>query len=382
MEKILYLIDHHIDTIGGSQKSTKTIIFEMIKEKNEVGLFMSDGNKKEPIKNCSLSEKCYLYAMPERNKKTKIGYTFCKLSHLRKCINEFKPSIVHAQNPSAGIAIAILKRFHLIDSRIKCIFTDRGFFTEYSKMLQFIFKRVRNYWDCVITTTERNMNEWKKYTNVKNIYCVSNVLDYDWFEYSPKIEKELREKYNVPSTFNVGFSGRFVEFKRWDTVMDICRLIANVDNVKVVVALASAPEEGKSLESEEKYLKELKQILGDKLLLFRNLNLEQMKEFYYIIDAFVLTSIHESFGRTLLEAMTKNCLVFGTNSGGVPNVINNSNYLFEVGDCKTITELLKKFAVDHDKTNREKEMFLKYVDENFKPNVMQKNLSDVYSKIK
>ena len=73
MKKILYIIDHDIRQLGGSQLSTITIINEMIKSNNEPALLMvtNSNMQNEEI----FDNKCKIYSMGERNGISRIRYS-------------------------------------------------------------------------------------------------------------------------------------------------------------------------------------------------------------------------------------------------------------------------------------------------------------------
>jgi glycosyltransferase involved in cell wall biosynthesis len=366
--KILYLLDFNINTLGGSQKSTKTIIEEMKKNGYEVGLFMPDGEE-------YVNDGVYVYSY-NNNSNCKIYKFYNKIYNLKKCINSFNPDIVHPQNPEIAALLLISLKMKIIDKKRKYIFTDRHYYTEYSKKYKFIWKQLSYQFNGIITTTENNLNEWIKYVKPKKIKCIKNVLDKKWFEYYDNMEKELKIKYECSNTINIGFSGRYVKYKRWDTAFEICKLL-NDGNHKFIFTLVS---DENNKEEMKKYIKELNENLKENVIVFENANFKKMEEFYYILDAFVLTSDSESFGRTILEAMTKNNIVFGTNSGGVPNILP-SEYLFEVGNAIQIVDMINNFFADYKELHKQKKYFRKYVKNNYSSQILGEELTNFYKEI-
>src|SRR5699024_9633284 len=92
-----------------------------------------------------------------------------------------------------------------------------------------------------------------------------------------------------------------------------------------------------------------------------NIDLVEMDKFYYDIDVFILTSNYntESFGRTLVEAMSRRTVVLTTNAGGAVEVVDNLDNV-----CKIPEEFVDKtleFYNNKLKMEREKELNLKRV---------------------
>ncbi len=379
--KILYLIDHDIDGIGGSQKSTKTIINEMIKSNHEVALFMET----DSISNYEgffINDSCRVYRIKERHKKNRLLYFFKKIKMIKTIINEYNPTIIHAQNPSSGIIVGFMKKHMLLPKNIKCIYTDRAMYKDYSLPLRIMFRSVSYYWDCLITTTHLNQKQWESNTKLKQTNCINNVLDENWFEYKTDIETRLKENNKVNDKLVIGFSGRYVAYKKWDTVLKICQELKDENRICFSFAIASASEEKqiKELGTEDEYIEKIKRIRPDSLI-YLNANVDQIIDFNYLMDIFVLTSSAESFGRTLIEAMTKKCVVLGTNVGGVPEVIGNSNFIYEVDDYMFVVNKIKEYLNNFDKLRRDKMYFYEFVNKTYTPDILSKKHNELYERM-
>lgn len=368
--KILYLSDNDLSTIGGSQKSIKTIINEMKKMSFCVAVFFP---KKD---NSNLPSDFEVYYTREKKKENKFWYAWKSLKDLLKAINSFNPDIIHAQNPKMGIYLGLLKKFKMIDKNIKCIFTDRGFFSAYRSDYQFLFKYLFKKFDAITTTTNQNLMEWKNNTKCQNIVCIPNVLEPSWFEYSKENAKRLRQQYNISNKITISFAGRFEEYKRWDTAFNICKNLAHYANVTFMMALTA--DNAHYEELMKIFINECKAAFGKQLLLFQNADEKFMHDFYTMSDIFVLTSNRESFGRTLIEAMAKYTVVFGTDSGGVPDVIGNEDYLFSVGDDQQVCTKIEKLVKKPEQIEKIKKYFHRYALNNFSVENLKKSLYNLY----
>ncbi|KKB37658.1 N-acetyl-alpha-D-glucosaminyl L-malate synthase BshA [Bacillus thermotolerans] len=84
---------------------------------------------------------------------------------------------------------------------------------------------------------------------------------------------------------------------------------------------------------------------ADVLFLGKQNNLEEL---YSISDLFLLLSEKESFGLVLLEAMACGVPCIGTNTGGIPEVIENgvNGFISEIGDIESMAEQATSLLLD------------------------------------
>ncbi len=99
----------------------------------------------------------------------------------------------------------------------------------------------------------------------------------------------------------------------------------------------------------------LSQLLGDRFKGKINITLSEMDQFYYDLDVFILTSDYntESFGRTLVEAMSRKTVVLTTDAGGSVEVVGNLNNVFETAEEfveKTFEVYLEENVMEKEKT--------------------------------
>lgn len=66
----------------------------------------------------------------------------------------------------------------------------------------------------------------------------------------------------------------------------------------------------------------------------------EASRYFSAFDVFVLTSNHEPFGMVLLEAMVADLPIISTSVGGAPEILGDSELLFEVGDSERLATLL------------------------------------------
>jgi glycosyltransferase involved in cell wall biosynthesis len=84
-------------------------------------------------------------------------------------------------------------------------------------------------------------------------------------------------------------------------------------------------------------------------------------------DVIGLTTLEETFGLVLAEAMRAGVAVIGSNSGGVPEIIDHeqTGLLFTAGDAEALAQQLHRYAVDADLRKRLASAGRAYADQQF-----------------
>lgn len=91
---------------------------------------------------------------------------------------------------------------------------------------------------------------------------------------------------------------------------------------------------------------------------------QQVGEFLNKLDIFVLPSKpldkdghvwKEQFGHVLIEAITAGCLVFGSSSGAIPEVLGCDDLVFRHSSQNALTEILHRYLASPELTGRTKE---------------------------
>lgn len=158
---------------------------------------------------------------------------------------------------------------------------------------------------------------------------------------------ELREKAGfVESDFVISLFGRIEEYKGQHVVIDaIAKLKRQGNAVKGLIV-------GHAMDKD--YLLSLKDRVKEKGIetdiCFMNF-LENPQEWMQACDVVVLATKEETFGLVLAEAMQSGVAVIGTNSGGVPEIIdhNKNGFLFEYGDVENLCKYILEFKEDESK---------------------------------
>lgn len=154
-------------------------------------------------------------------------------------------------------------------------------------------------------------------------------------------KNELRERigFSEPD-FIVALFGRIEEYKGQHVVIDAIAKLKQQGHVTKGLIVGHAMDKG--------YFSDLKNSVAVKGIendiCFMDF-VENPQEWMQACDVVVLATKEETFGLVLAEAMQSKVAIIGTNSGGVPEIIDHgeNGFLFEYGDvdklCKYILEL-------------------------------------------
>lgn len=368
---VLILTDNGLETVGGEQESTK-IIINGIKNYYSLGVIQPGmmSNKEDNVYYFFITKKTRIKHLI-KNPISFIVYMW-KVKGIIKSTN---PKIIHTQAQASFFMVAFLKKFKLVQNDFKLIHTERGLYTKYNLIIKKIFEFFIKELDVMVTTTEYNLKLWTQAIEKKNLSLILKVIENTpgaIFEtYDNKKEKLVQKDKIV-----IGFAGRYCEWKNWPLAIEISEKLNNILGEKLIVKMAVGCLDKKAFIETEKMFGRMKSIFGNRFSGRINIDLEEMNNFYYEIDIFILTSKPntESFGRTLVEAMSRKTIVLTTDSGGSVEVVGDrSNVL------NTAEEFVNKILVfynNKDLLKKEKEKNLLRVREKYSlRNNIDKHLS-------
>lgn len=323
-KKILIITDNNISTVGGEQESTK-IILDAIKDKYNVSLV-------QPGSSNLISPS---FKMISVSKKDRLKYVFKNpfnillyIALLIKIIFKEKPDIIHTQSQVSFFVISLLLKLNIFKDRAVLIHTERGLYSKYGsffkKIFSFSFKRL----DFLILTTHLNFSYWEPIAKKANKNLRLKVIENTA---GPLFEKSAAN-VNVQPIKNklvVGFAGRYCDWKNWPLALEISKSLLNIYGDDFHVHAVAGCLDEKSKKEANAMFNSFKEVLGDNFFGYINLSLKEMIVFYDNVDVFIVTSDYgtESFGRTVVEAMSKGCLVLSTDCGGPKEIIGNSDFI-------------------------------------------------------
>lgn len=179
----------------------------------------------------------------------------------------------------------------------------------------------------------------------EKITVIYDGIDLNKFKKGPSAD-DLKKKLDIPDNhIIIGTVAALVGHKDYPNFLNAAKSALEKNPNITFIAVGSG--------NEEKALKELhKQLnLGAnfKFVGFQ----EDVGQFFRLFDIFVLSSKTEGLGSSLLDAMAMNLPVIGTNTGGIPELIeNNKNgLLVEKENPRALADAIIKLA-DNDELRK------------------------------
>ena len=175
----------------------------------------------------------------------------------------------------------------------------------------------------------------KKYRNKATV--VENGININKYKYNDRIRKELRDKYNLNDKKVYGTVGRFVRAKNHLFLIDLFYEIQKKqDNAFLVIV-------GEGFRK-NMYIDRITELgINDKVLI-----INYQDNIYNMLDCYIMPSISEGFGISLVEAETNGLICFCTNT--IPKESRISAHVFSLDDNKE--ELANRIIKTKDNNSR------------------------------
>lgn len=143
---------------------------------------------------------------------------------------------------------------------------------------------------------------------------------------------EVRRQGQVYRT--IGFVGMLSSRKGFDLLVQAIQELGNNYSWKIAYSLV------------EEKLKRLIPILEcmENVQLFYQIPSSKMISFYDGIDILVIPSREDPLPTVAIEAMARRVLVLGSNTGGIPELVGDTSFLFEKDDVSALVDSIKKYS--------------------------------------
>jgi glycosyltransferase involved in cell wall biosynthesis len=263
----------------------------------------------------------------------------------RKIVKNFLPDIIHTQLSHDLWVLAPAKSAYL---PAKLILTKRMASKLNKKDLlhNYLYSQTDHIL-CVSEFIRRNVIETVKIAP-ESVSVLHNGLYIDKF--NPKLYKknQIRAQLQIDEhAFVIGFLGRFTYMKGHQEYFEACSFVQkSFPDMKLTFLVAGGDSFGEGVFG-EKMRSVGKQILGSEHVIFTG-DIANSAEVLASMDVLVFPSHEESFGNVLCEAGAMQIPVVASNSGGVPDIVEDgvTGVLVPPRDSKALAEGIR-FYIKH-----------------------------------
>lgn len=352
--KIFYALEIFLPHISGVTISTERLAdYFSQNKKNKVYIITAspDGNFQIDSDSHNYTIiRIKSHANPIR-KKLKVSYLASL--HIRKILNDFKPDIIHIQDPffiSQSLAFEAKKR------KIPVIATQHSslkFPLSYLKLPKFLQKTtektitrvlaafINNYCKILITPSEFIKKQVIKWEINIPVEVISNGVNLDTFIKS-RISEEFLKKYKIEDFISkpiVLYSGRIDKDKNLETFIKAIPLVLKEINVNFLFLGDGDLKEELICElmNKDNSFKENVCFLGP----IKSQN-SDLAKFYRLATLFVMPSPIEAQSLATMEAMASGLPVVAAKKGALPELIKNreNGFLVEAFNSKEYAEAI------------------------------------------
>ncbi len=223
-----------------------------------------------------------------------------------------------------------------------------------------------------------NSNAGKKYHEEKG-FCsekslvIQNGVDMEYFTPVPEKKKEYRKKYGIADDVKlIGMASRYDPMKDFDTLFGAFAAARAVNPGTALILC------GKGIEPSNAVLAAVAKKYGveDGVIFAGHIN--EMNEFYPMLDLFVLSSKSEGFPNVLAEAAACGVPVLSSACGDAEEIIG-AEKIAPVGDIKALSEkIIKTIGMGKEERAVEVSQTVCRIREKFDALAEAKKFEDIY----
>ena len=365
-KKILYLMEYPIDLPGGGQMSTETLCTGLVEMSDYEPVVCCPKLLKKKESDYPFSLNTYVSDENREDTKIKRVLNFVRrIGSFYKIIKSEKPDLIHVSMSESLITFGFLRCLQFF-RKTPFVYIDRGLADGYRKHSMTCMKATLKYAKRLITTTEFNKNLWSKEDLRCPITVIPNTISKSFNDFDNNKRQIEREKNGIKDgEFVIGFAGRISEEKDWPFVPVLVKALKDA-GIKFKVALVISVYEANDLKLVDEIKKGISDSIGSENLIYmQDLSQNEISDYYYMVDVFVMSSMFESFGKAAVEAMSRKCSVVSTSVGGLSEVIGKDENLYTKDNVEKFVNRIKVLTENEEELNKDREFFYERYKNNY-----------------
>ena len=294
---------------------------------------------------------------------------YFSLNQLARFVKEYKIDIIHSQTRVTQVIGTLLSQI----TGKPCVSTCHGFFKKrLSRQL------IPCWGDAVIAISEAVKDHLKKDFKVdeKKIALIHNGVDAaDFPPMDDELKKIKKHKLSLKSGPVIGIIARLSDVKGHDVLIHAMRDVVHeyTDACLLIVG------EGKM----ERSLRELVQKLNLEDHVRFCPTVGKTTEFLPLFDIFVMPSLQEGLGLSVMEAQAAGLPVVASNIGGIPSLIEDgkTGLLVPPGYAKGLAQAIISLLNDRDKAKEIGAAGRKFIQKEFSADNMVNETVELYQDV-
>lgn len=344
-----------------------TSLAKALKDRGHTVLVASSGGELEKVLSREGIRHIYLNIRTKSELSPKIIKSFFTL---KSFVEKEKIDLIHAHTRVTQVVAALLSNYR----KVPYVTTCHGFFKER------LGRRIFGCWgERVVAISEavkdQLVNNFKVDEN--RIALIHTGIELDRFlgDISDEKRKDFKRRWNLNGAYVIGTIGRLSSVKGQDVLLKAAkRLVEDFSGLKVLL-VGKGPDEAR--------LRRLSANLGlDKNVIFTG-SVDDTTEIIPAMDIFVLPSIKEGLGLSLVEAMAFGRPCIASRVGGIESLIENgvSGLLVKPGDPEELARAVKYIFYNKEKAEVFREAARKKVIRDFDISRMASQMEAMYENV-
>ncbi|EOV6166317.1 glycosyltransferase [Citrobacter freundii] len=242
-------------------------------------------------------------------------------------IKAYKPEVIHGHMFHANVMVRIANIFLKRKWKTICTAHNKN---EGGVIRKLLYRFTDKYNDVTTNVSQEALEQFikdKAFKKSKSV-AVYNGIDTDYFKYDVVSRRNIRQQFDITDGDILLLAiGRLTEAKDYPNLINSFKLLP-VCYKLLVLGEGHARDDIQRIINQNNLSTRVK-LLGAK---------DDVKQYYSACDIFVLPSAWEGFGLVVAEAMSCERIAIGTDSGGVKEVIGDSNFIIPIKDPVALAE--------------------------------------------
>ncbi len=356
----ILLLTTHLNS-GGITSYLLTLCRQLVRQDNRAWIVSSGGNREEEF----VKAKAEVLTIPIRTKSELSPQIYFALPKLAGLIRRERIDVIHAQTRVTQVMGTLLSRM----TGVKCVSTCHGFFKPRWS------RRLFPCWGRVIAISpavqEHLLNDFKVKEN--HVTLIPNGIDVADFPLCDEQSRRARRKeFQLAEGPVIGIIARLSDVKGHSVLIEAMpRILEKFPTARLFIAGVG------------KMGADLKQRVADRRLTAQVIFapvVDRAADLLPLFDVFVMPSLQEGLGLSVMEAQAAGLPVVASRVGGIPSLIEHgkTGFLVDPQHSLALAELVIRLLKDPEEARMMGRRAREFIEKNFSAADMAAKTIEVY----